>query len=144
MPIDVTTLEGKHITNESCKGKVTFLNFWFETCAGCMQELPELNKVYDSLKDDPNFQFVAITFESKESIPAFLKDHNMPFPIACVKSEAETKRLNYRNGYPLNIVLDKDGKIMIMGAHVVEEERGRTPNIETRSVINKIRKELHS
>ena len=51
-PFRVISMDGKVITNESCKGKVTFISFWFEGCTGCRAEFAEMNELYDSLKND--------------------------------------------------------------------------------------------
>ena len=112
---DLTTLDGRRITNESSKGKITFFSFWFESCAGCRQEIPEMNALYDSLKDNARFQFVAITFDSEESLPDFIAKFNIHFPVATVGHEEELERLNHHNGYPSLAIIDKEGRINLIG-----------------------------
>lgn len=122
VPIDVTSLDGLHITNALLKGKVTWLNFWFEACPGCHNEFDKLNKLYDSLKNDPAFQFVAITYDRKETLPAFIKQFNLRYPIATVNSQVETDRLSYTHGYPTNIVIDKNGKVALVRWWLMERD----------------------
>lgn len=119
MPFDVTTLDGKRLTNASCKGKVTFINFWFEGCQPCRGEFGQLNNLYDSLKDNPHFQFIAITFDPKETLPDFVLKNNIHYPVATVEDQAESKRLDFRMGYPNSIVLDKTGKIAYIGMKAI-------------------------
>lgn len=122
MPIEVTTLDGKVINNVSLKGKITWLNFWFEACPGCRNEFDKLNRLYDSLKHDTDFQFVAITYDKQETLPAFIKEFNLNYPIATVQNEAIAQTLNYRNGFPTNILLDKDGKVVFVRFWLMDKE----------------------
>jgi cytochrome oxidase Cu insertion factor (SCO1/SenC/PrrC family) len=111
VPFDITTLDGKLITTESSKGKITIFCFWFEGCTGCRAEVNELNALYDSLKNNPGYQFAAITFDDKESLPGFVTKYNIHYPIATVDKEDEFKRLNYHNGCPSLLILDKEERI---------------------------------
>lgn len=112
VPFSLTVLDGKPINNETCKGKVTFINFWFEGCAGCRQEFAELNELYDSLKNDSGCQFVAITYDDAAILPPFIKQYNLRFPIATTGSNDKLHYLNYGMGCPSVIVLDKQGRII--------------------------------
>src|ERR1700677_4236159 len=49
------------IDNDSLKGKVNFINMWEEHCAPCMAEMETLNKLYDTLKYNSDFQFISIS-----------------------------------------------------------------------------------
>jgi thiol-disulfide isomerase/thioredoxin len=40
----------KEISNISLKGKVVFINFWFASCAPCIAEMEDLNKLYNKFK----------------------------------------------------------------------------------------------
>ncbi len=111
VPFDVITLEGKKFNNDSCLHKVTFINFWFEGCQPCREEFGKLNELYDSLKDNPTYQFVAITFDRKETLPDFIRKTGIRYPIATVADKIESKRLNYTMGYPSSIILDRGGTI---------------------------------
>lgn len=122
VPINVISLDGLHITNASLKGKVTWLNFWFEACPGCHNEFDKLNKLYDSLKNDSQFQFMAITYDKKEKLPAFINQFALHYPIATVGSQAATDRLSYAHGYPTNIVIDKNGKVALVRWWLMERD----------------------
>ncbi len=41
--------------NKLKNGKVTFLSFWFESCAPCIAEIPNLNRLYSMTKDNSGF-----------------------------------------------------------------------------------------
>lgn len=122
VPFDITTTEGKHLTNQSCKGKIVILNFWFENCGGCRGEIKYLNALYDSLKKDADIEFVAVTFDKKETLPPFIKTFKLNYPIATISSQNEAYRMNYRMGFPTNIILDKSGKVAMMKMGISDKE----------------------
>ena len=115
MPFDVVTTDGKRLTNESCRGKVTFINFWFEGCEPCREEFKVLNELYKSIADKEGYEFVAITFDPATTLPDFIKKNNLHYPIATVEDRNESKRMDYRMGYPNSIILDKQGNIAYIG-----------------------------
>jgi thiol-disulfide isomerase/thioredoxin len=101
--------------------KVVVLNFWFTTCAPCVRELPDLNRLYDRYKDRADIVFVAPTFEFAENIDSFLVTHPFNYPIL---PEAYEAIKNYKAvAYPLNVIIDFDGRIAYVSA-------GGLPGIE--------------
>lgn len=122
VPFNITTTDGRHLTNESCKGKIVVFNYWFEDCGGCRGEIKYLNALYDSLKHDPLIEFVAVTFDKKETLPAFIQTFKLHYPIATIPSQYEAYRLNYRMGFPTNFIIDKTGKVAMMKMGVSEKE----------------------
>lgn len=105
-----TGLDGKVYTNENIQGKVTFVNFWFESCHPCITEIPMLNRLYSLFKDTPGFQFYAITFETKENAERAVKNYGIEYPVLLV-SYGSVQVLNFKAGYPTNMILDREGKV---------------------------------
>ncbi|MBS1687133.1 MAG: TlpA family protein disulfide reductase [Bacteroidetes bacterium] len=136
VPFDITTTDGRHLTNQSCKGKIVVLNFWFEDCGGCRGEIKYLNALYDSLKKDTDVEFVAVTFDKKETLPSFIKTFKLNYPIATISSQNEAYRMNYRMGFPTNIILDKSGKVAMMKMGISDKESRF--HMSTQQVYDKI------
>ncbi|RPD94282.1 TlpA family protein disulfide reductase [Aureibaculum marinum] len=67
--------------------------------------MPILNKIYDKHKSDYNF--IAITYESKEKVDKFLKKHPYKF-LQIVDANEFTNKLGLE-AYPVNLFLDKNG-----------------------------------
>ena len=101
--------------------KIVVLNFWFATCAPCINELPDLNRLYDRYKDRSDIVFIAPTFESVENAKTFLASH--PFHYAVLPDAMEAVRTYKAISFPLNIIIDLEGKIAYTSA-------GGLPGIE--------------
>jgi peroxiredoxin len=81
-------------------------------CPGCIQEIPQLHFVYDAFKADSNFRMYGITFDSKEDLLPFLNKKTINYPVAFVQPKEEVRRLNYGQGFPTTVLLDKEGKVV--------------------------------
>ncbi|GFZ33844.1 hypothetical protein CSC2_43700 [Clostridium zeae] len=45
------TLDGKEVSLSDLKGKNIFINFWATWCPYCVQEMPEIEKLYQETKN---------------------------------------------------------------------------------------------
>ncbi len=110
------------INNDSLKGKVVLINFWFETCHPCMAELPALNELAIKLKDNKEFEFISFTWENLQTVQRIKDEYNLQFKVLSVSNE-ECLRLN-KNGYPTTFILDRNGliKYCITGGSTDPEE----------------------
>jgi peroxiredoxin len=97
-------------TNAALKGKLVYINFWFEACTPCIAEFEGLNKLYDTLKGRPDFEFVSFTFETEERVKALRQKYNLKYRIVSLQKDV-CHRLNQGSGFPTHIILDKDHKI---------------------------------
>ena len=64
---------GKTYTNEDLKGKVVVLNFWSVNCGPCVMEIPVLNKLYLSYKDNKDVVFISILLDKEEALEKLLR-----------------------------------------------------------------------
>lgn len=103
----MTDLNGNEISSKNTKGKVVVLNFWFVSCKPCIAEIPELNEVYETYKNNSEVVFASITFDKKEKVDAFLEKYALQYPV--VSDALEICKLFKISGYPTNIVIDKNG-----------------------------------
>lgn len=102
---NLNTLGDSKFSSETLKGKPTMINFWFTRCAPCIDEMPVLNKIKETYKDE--FNFIAITYESKKDVEKFLGKHSFEFQHL-VDAKDFTDKLGVQD-YPVNMFLDKNG-----------------------------------
>ncbi|WP_302774434.1 TlpA family protein disulfide reductase [Parabacteroides johnsonii] len=127
------SVDGKVFSDKMLIGKVTFLNFWFESCAPCVAEFEVLEELYQKYKNNPDFQIVTFSTDRPEHIKKTLLRYGLHFPV-CPVSRSDVARLNFNQGFPTNIVIDKNRIVQYLSfGGPVEEERVREimRNIET-------------
>ena len=100
-------INGNTISSEETKGKVVVLNFWFTSCKPCIEEIPELNEVYEKYKNNTNVVFASITFDKPDKVNSFLKKYPLKYPV--VADAKEICDLFNITSFPTNIVIDKEG-----------------------------------
>jgi thiol-disulfide isomerase/thioredoxin len=91
-------------------GKVVVLNFWFINCPPCRQEIPHLNEMVESYKENKDVVFIAVALDEKYELEDFLK--TTPYHYNIIdrgRYIAEKYRINL---YPTHVVLDKEGKVL--------------------------------
>ncbi|WAC12472.1 peroxiredoxin family protein [Dyadobacter pollutisoli] len=108
----LTDLQGKRWTLQDLRGKIVVLNFWFTSCAPCIEEMPELNELVKDY-DGKNVVFLALTFNSGEQVKTFQKKRTFNYTLLPNSREVDKK---YQiNLWPTSIVIDQAGDIkMIM------------------------------
>lgn len=107
---NATSLIGAHWSEQLLRGKVTMVNFWFRACRPCMEEMPVLNEIYTTVKENPNFQFISFTFDSEAIAKQVTDKYNISFTVLPV-SKQECYQLNFNQGFPASMIIDKEGKI---------------------------------
>jgi len=112
VPFILKTTNGDVLTNESIKGKVTFIAFWNASYARTW-EYDKLNRLYDSLHKNPAFEFISVAIQ-ENLLDEFVKEHDPHYPITFVRDKHAMDILNYSNGIPSFVIIDKDGKIVLV------------------------------
>ena len=109
----LTDLSGTKYTSESIKGKVVVINLWFTSCAPCIHEMPELNKIVGEYKENEDVLFLAFALDPKSRVDKFLKKYKFDYNIIPDSQEYIIKKLN-PPGYPTHIILDKNSNIVFL------------------------------
>ena len=104
-----TDIEGNKIDIKALEGKIIVLNFWFINCQPCRTEIPDLNKLVDSFKNNDKVVFIAVGLDDKGSIKDFLKI--FPFSYSIVENGRFISSQYRINSYPTHVVIDQDLKV---------------------------------
>lgn len=111
---DVTTLTGEPIKLMDLKGKIVVINFWFESCAPCIAELPALNKLAAEYADK-DVVFIAFGRDSESEIKNFLSSRKFNYKMVSGKFDISMEYCVI-SGWPMNMVLDKKGIVRYIKA----------------------------
>lgn len=108
---ELLTMDGELINQNSLKGKITVINFWFAACPPCIAEIPGLSTVSKKYSDE-EVNFIAASTDSYEAVERFLtKRGSFGFELAPNASDVFFKTFNIQSGFPTTIILDEDGVI---------------------------------
>ena len=103
---------GNTYTPEDIKGKVVVINFWFMSCAPCIEEMPELNKLVEEYENNNDVLFLALTLDEKGSmLNKFLETNVFNYNIVPDSKDYIMKKLQVPS-FPTHIVLDKNSNVM--------------------------------
>ena len=104
-------IDGGQSTLADYHGKVVLLNFWATWCKPCQDEMPDMERLYNSLREQ-GFELVAISVDDAvEPVVAFRDQYKLTFPILhdidmTVANAYQTHR------YPESLLIDRDGKVI--------------------------------
>ncbi|GAC1405727.1 MAG: hypothetical protein NVSMB64_10820 [Candidatus Velthaea sp.] len=104
------TLDGRHVSLESYRGKTLVVNVWGSWCPPCRIEQPEL--VAEAQADGPGVAFLGIdTTETPAVVRAFIAAKRVPYPqVVTAATSAFARDYDIRN-FPTTIVIDPHGVV---------------------------------
>ncbi len=105
------------------RGKIVLLDFWATWCGPCMQELPNVKRVYEKYHND-GFEVVGITLDDdKDRLAQFLDRERLPWPTLF---EDDPEKHGFEgvplvktfgiDGIPATYLFDRNGKIVSISA----------------------------
>ena len=101
------------------RGSVTLVNIWATWCLPCREEMPSMQKLYDSL-GTRGFRIAALSIDegSPEDVTAFAQKLGLTFDILHDRS-GSVERLYQTTGVPESFLLDRRGVLVkrVIGAH---------------------------
>lgn len=108
------SIDGQKVELSKLYGKGPILiSFWATWCKPCIEEMVELNKIYEELKDK-GFNLIAISTDNEKTISKvkpFIKSRGYNFTVL-LDTNSEVARKYYAQQIPFSVLLDKDGKVV--------------------------------
>lgn len=108
---------GKSYTNESLKGKVLVFNFWSVNCGPCIGEIPVLNRIHLSYRDNKDFVLISILLDKEESLERLLEGgltkRRIVYEVVPDSKAMMKSTFKLVKAYPTNLFVDRDGKIFM-------------------------------
>lgn len=129
--IDFTLTDqyGNSHTLSDYQGKTIFLNFWATWCPPCRAEMPDIQKIYDSYKQNEDDSLVILGVASpgqgrettKEGVTDFLEENGYTYPVLMDESgQLFTSYGVY--SLPTTFMIDKDGNVFGYISGQLDEE----------------------
>ena len=114
VPFTYSNAQGLEFSLDDFKGKFVLLDFWANWCAPCLEEFPDMKRIYAQTSRD-DFEIVAISLDlDRDYWLSRIPVHNNPWPqLWAGKQFEEEVFLTYRaGGIPFYVLLDREGKIL--------------------------------
>lgn len=104
--------DGKIVSLNTLKGKVVFINFWATWCPPCIEEMPSINKLKQSFKDNEEIVFLMVDVDNKmEKSTAFMVKNNYDLPVYVHNGNIPAEYLG--SSIPTTVILDKSGDMIV-------------------------------
>lgn len=103
--------QGKTVSLSDLKGKVVFLNFWATWCPPCIAEMPSINKLKQSFKDQDDIVFLLVDVDNNlKKSTEFMRKKNYDLPVYVPAGAIPSAYLE--GAIPTTVILDKKGEII--------------------------------
>ena len=109
--------EGIPVNLSQYEGQVVIMNFWATWNDQCLQELPEIKKLYRKLKG-PDVQFIGVSSDDNiDDLKGFIRQNNIEWPQICeeMRYKGMMSKLYDVNIIPIIFVLDQKGRVQYIG-----------------------------
>ena len=110
-----TDLDGNPISLQDYRGKVVLLDFWGVWCGFCIDEMPNLKKIYATYKDQ-GFDIIGVSLDDKEAtLRDYIKENDIQWRQIYSgerwKDDPLAQQYNI-TGVPSQWLINRDGKLI--------------------------------
>ena len=111
--LDAEDYNGNKVTAEIFKNyDVTMINFFTTWCGYCIDEMPDLNTLYEQLPKNANLIAIcADAYDSPDDLKDIMDYFELKFTVLKMTGE-QAKQVYALLGYPTTIFVDKDGNFL--------------------------------
>ncbi len=104
-------LEGSSVSLKDFAGKVVFLNFWATWCGPCRDEMPAMEKLWQTFKEEA-FVILAVDLrEGQKEVSSFMQNYGLTFPVL-LDSRGEVGSMYAVRAIPTTYLIDSAGRIV--------------------------------
>jgi len=124
--VEFQLLDGRRVTSAELRGKPVLVAFWATNCKPCIEELPDLAKLYKDLQPR-GFELIAVAmpYDPPLHVQTFVQKQNVPYPVAL---DVEGKVVRAFDGVPyvpMAFILDSNSKIAYQQAGKLDIAKAR-------------------
>lgn len=115
--------DGNPVSLANYAGKKVYINFWASWCKPCLQEMPQLEKIYQKYKNNPDYAFISVTSPNdakfanahsvdgaQENILATAKKAGVTYPVFFDYKDSAIGSYTIR-AFPSHVFINSDGTV---------------------------------
>lgn len=129
---------GRSYTAANLQGKVVLFNFWSVSCGPCIVEIPMLNRLYASYKENKDFVLISILLDDENKLDTFLQRglirDGIKYEVVPNDKITIKEKLKFVKAMPTNLFVDREGKIYMRTVGALQDEEDFE---KIRSIIDK-------
>ncbi|MGD0075582.1 MAG: TlpA disulfide reductase family protein [Candidatus Binataceae bacterium] len=106
-------LDGHHVTLESLRGKVVFLNVWATWCGPCREEMPSMETLFNKYKNRKDFVMLAISQDQmgRDVVAPYVQKYGYHFEVLLDPDNRIGDAYGI-TGVPETFIIDRKGRIV--------------------------------
>lgn len=82
VPFELQNMEGETYTSDRLKGKISVINVWGKWCGPCVREMPDIQKLHEKYRDDPDIEVLTINNDpNKAELREWMEERDFDFPV---------------------------------------------------------------
>ena len=101
----LSDLDGRPLRLQDQRGKVVLLNFWATWCHPCLQEMPLMDQLYQTLQSRPLVMWAVAMKQDRDKVAPFMDKHHFQFTALLDRDGAVSTRYKLR-GLPTTYLID--------------------------------------
>jgi thiol-disulfide isomerase/thioredoxin len=140
--ITLTDLDGRSMSSNDWRGKVTIVNFWATWCPPCRAEIPDLVALQKKYGD--RLQIIGVSQDEGpiEPVKQFAAEHHVNYPIVMMTPELDKVFPGIR-ALPTTFVLDREVRVVqrhvgMLNALMTEQETRALAGLPVNASIEQI------
>jgi thiol-disulfide isomerase/thioredoxin len=99
---------------ESQRGKVVLINFWATYCPYCLEEMPQLQRIYTDLQHD-DFVVIGVSSDTRHILEGFLTKQSQPWDNIFGSDAGRLGKEFDVNTIPRAFLINREGVLVAVG-----------------------------
>ncbi len=146
-PLTMQDLDGRIITTDDLRGKVTLVNFWATWCAPCRAEIPDLIKLQARYPD--HLQIIGVSADEGpvQVVEDFATEYGINYPIVMATPELN-RAFPGVMALPTSFIVDPEGRVVqthigLINPGVLEQETRFLADLDPTITVDIVEENQH-
>lgn len=108
---ELQSMDGTMIKLSDLRDKNVIINFWATWCGFCVKEMPDLQKLQETYKDDDLLILAVNVGETKEEVQKFIDENQLNLTVLLDKDNS-VSNIYGLTSFPSTLAINKKGEVI--------------------------------